>query len=199
MTRRFTDFPAGDAILPNDVRLFSDAQYREMWPPDKRVGCDAGSDVAAIRSISRDRMVTALVSTRQTLQISSDGSATSSNKGPATRSPRISNCCDRQYARGSSCEGFLELVERDLYAIWWGPPIAAGWIGPEPVRRRLDRDLQIQLAETGRRLWVLDVTSDLGILKLCGGNALDGSWREQVEFGSALVFPYANCGPARDD
>ena len=27
VTRRFTDFPPGDAILPNDVLLFSDAQY----------------------------------------------------------------------------------------------------------------------------------------------------------------------------
>src|SRR5262249_35487450 len=26
--RRFMDFPSGDAILPNDVLLFSDAQYR---------------------------------------------------------------------------------------------------------------------------------------------------------------------------
>ena len=28
VTRRFTDFPPGEAILPNDVLLFSDAQYR---------------------------------------------------------------------------------------------------------------------------------------------------------------------------
>src|SRR5207245_6125844 len=27
VTRRFTDFPSGEAILPNDVLLFSDAQY----------------------------------------------------------------------------------------------------------------------------------------------------------------------------
>src|SRR6202034_4717397 len=29
MTRRFTDFPAGEAILPNDVLLFSDTQFRQ--------------------------------------------------------------------------------------------------------------------------------------------------------------------------
>ncbi len=29
VTRRFTDFPPGDAIVPNDVLLFSDAQYRK--------------------------------------------------------------------------------------------------------------------------------------------------------------------------
>src|SRR5205814_2878988 len=32
-TKRFTDFPAGDAILPNDVLLFSEAQYRRGQPP----------------------------------------------------------------------------------------------------------------------------------------------------------------------
>src|SRR5450432_2084324 len=31
--RRFTDFPAGDAILPNDVLLFSDAQYSHQLAP----------------------------------------------------------------------------------------------------------------------------------------------------------------------
>ena len=28
VTRRFTDFAPGEAVLPNDVLLFSDAQYR---------------------------------------------------------------------------------------------------------------------------------------------------------------------------
>src|SRR6202035_4095162 len=33
MTRRFTDFPAGDAVLPNDVLLFSDAQLQRPQAP----------------------------------------------------------------------------------------------------------------------------------------------------------------------
>src|SRR5258707_1685634 len=33
VTRRFADFPSGDAILPNDVLLFSDAQYRRGQAP----------------------------------------------------------------------------------------------------------------------------------------------------------------------
>ena len=31
--RRFTDFPSGDAIPPNDVLLFSDAQYQRGVAP----------------------------------------------------------------------------------------------------------------------------------------------------------------------
>ena len=34
VTRRFTDFPAGEAIAPNDVMLFSDAQYRQALTAD---------------------------------------------------------------------------------------------------------------------------------------------------------------------
>src|SRR5438477_12452723 len=33
MKRRFTDFPSGDAIRPNDVQLFSDAQLRQGQAP----------------------------------------------------------------------------------------------------------------------------------------------------------------------
>ena len=71
VTRRFTDFPSGEAILPNDVLLFSDAQYRRHQAPAPDLGRFA-DDPRPIRSIGQDRMVTGLVSARRTLQISSD-------------------------------------------------------------------------------------------------------------------------------
>ena len=37
-TRRFTDFPAGDAIAPNDILLFSEAQLREQASADLHGG-----------------------------------------------------------------------------------------------------------------------------------------------------------------
>ena len=51
MTRRFTDFAPGDAILPNDVLLFSDAQYPGRPAPRPRRYA-AG---ARLRSIRRPR------------------------------------------------------------------------------------------------------------------------------------------------
>jgi oxazoline/thiazoline synthase len=50
------------------------------------------------------------------------------------------------------------------------------------------RDLQIQFAETGRRLWVLDVTSDLGIPSFVAVTHWTENSREQVEFGSGAHF-----------
>ena len=96
-------------------------------------------------------------------------------------------------------QGFLELVERDAYAIWWynrlqRPEVDLGQFDDSYVR-----DLQTQLAETGRRLWVLDVTSDLGIPTLCGDDALDAerAGKYRVRFRRALR--YANRLVARAD
>ena len=36
--RRFKDFPKGEAIAPNSILLFSDAQYRAEHGPDARSG-----------------------------------------------------------------------------------------------------------------------------------------------------------------
>src|SRR4029453_10228026 len=60
-------------------------------------------------------------------------------------------------------QGFLELVERDAYAIWWYNRSQRAEVDLAQFDDPYIRDLKIQLAETGRRLWLLDVTSDLGI------------------------------------
>jgi len=69
--RRFTDFAPGEAILPNDVLLFSDAQSLPVEPPSDEFGRDTDRS-GSIRSIRQDRMVTSVVAARRTLQISSD-------------------------------------------------------------------------------------------------------------------------------
>ncbi len=60
-------------------------------------------------------------------------------------------------------QGFLELVERDAYAIWWYNRLKRPPVNLDMFNDSYVRDLQIQLAESGKRLWVLDITSDLGI------------------------------------
>src|SRR5438128_5550103 len=60
-------------------------------------------------------------------------------------------------------QGFLELVERDAYAIWWYNRLQRAEVDLAQLDDSYIRDLQTQFAANGRRLWVLDVTSDLGI------------------------------------
>ena len=75
--------------------------------------------------------------------------------------------------------------------------------GPEVDLSQFDdsyvRDLQTQLAETGRRLWVLDVTSDLGIPSFVAVTHWMDNGQENIEFGSGAHFDTPNRLAARAD
>jgi oxazoline/thiazoline synthase len=111
-------------------------------------------------------------------------------RGPgAGQAVADSNGC----AAGNSLEeaivqGFLELVERDSYAIWWYNRLQR----PEVDLGQLDdsyaRDLQVQLAETGRKVWMLDVTNDLGIPSYVAISHRIEDSHEHIEFGSGSHF-----------
>ena len=79
-------------------------------------------------------------------------------------------------------------MERDAYAIWWYNRLQR----PEVDLGQFDdfyvRDLQKELGETGRRLWVLDVTSDLGIPTFVAVTHWIRDGRENIEFGSGAHF-----------
>ena len=162
VTRRFGDFPPGDAIAPNDVMLFSEAQFsRRDTPRDQR---RHAPDAASVRPFGRDGLDAGLVVARQVLQISADQPVVLFLSAARRAFMADSNGC----AAGNTLEeaivqGFLELVERDSYAIWWYNRL----LRPELDLSQFDdpyiRDLRVQLAETGRKTWMLDVTNDLGI------------------------------------
>jgi len=85
-------------------------------------------------------------------------------------------------------QGFLELVERDAYAIWWYNRLQRPAVELDSFHDPYLRHLKDQLAATGRRLWVLDVTSDLGIPSCVAvAHWVDGH-REHMEFGSGAHF-----------
>jgi ribosomal protein S12 methylthiotransferase accessory factor len=85
-------------------------------------------------------------------------------------------------------QGFLELVERDSYAIWWYNRLRR----PEVDLRQFDdsyiRDLQTQFGETGRRVWLLDITSDLGIPSYVALSHATENSQDVIEFGSGSHF-----------
>jgi ribosomal protein S12 methylthiotransferase accessory factor len=187
VTRRFTDFPSGDAILPNDVLLFSDAQSRrdqsmidqDESPAPAPFDRSAETEWSPVWSLRDERF-----------KYLPTGLLYFFYKGPAAYwSHADSNGC----AAGNTLEeaivqGFLELVERDAYAIWWynrfqRPEVDLGQFDDSYIR-----DLQTQLAETGRRLWVLDVTSDLGIPSFVTVAHWMEDSQEFIDFGSGAHF-----------
>ena len=110
-------------------------------------------------------------------------------RGPGGEIHADSNGC----AAGNTLEeaivqGFLELVERDAYAIWWYNRLQRAEVDLGQFDDSYVRDLQTQLAETGRRLWVLDITSDLGIPSFVAIAHWMENGQENIEFGSGAHF-----------
>ncbi|MFL6806866.1 MAG: TOMM precursor leader peptide-binding protein [Xanthobacteraceae bacterium] len=183
--RRFSDFPPGDAILPNDVLLFSDAQYRrgqaptpdfdaQMPAPFDRSSKIEWSPVWSLRDKRFKYLPTSLLYFFHT--------------GPGQIDADSNGCAAGNTLEEAIVQGFLELVERDAYAIWWynrlqRPQVDLGRFDDSYVR-----DLQSQLAESGRRLWVLDVTSDLGIPTFVAILHWMHDSQENIEFGSGAHF-----------
>ena len=188
VTRRFTDFPPGDAILPNDVLLFSDAQYRADQEPTGVEGTptpepfDRSAEVewSPVWSLRDERFKYLPTSLLYFFY----------RGGPTTGQVHAdSNGC----AAGNTLEeaivqGFLELVERDSYAIWWYNRLQRAEVDLAQCDDSYVRDLQIQLAETGRRLWVIDITSDLGIPSFVAMSHAKQDSHDFVEYGSGSHF-----------
>jgi oxazoline/thiazoline synthase len=85
-------------------------------------------------------------------------------------------------------QGFLELVERDSYAIWWYNRARRPEVDLDAFDDSYVRDLKLQLGATGRRLWVLDITTDLGIPSFVAMSHALEDGQDFVEYGSGSHF-----------
>jgi oxazoline/thiazoline synthase len=182
--RRFTDFPSGDAILPNDVLLFSDAQYRQLPasdvqeshppPPFDRSEAIEWSPVWSLRDNRFRYLPTGLLYFfhRGAGQIQADSNG----------------CAAGNTLDEAIVQGFLELVERDAYAIWWYNRLQRSAVDLAHFDDSFVRELQARLTDADRRLWVLDVTSDLGIPSFVAITHWMQNGQENIEFGSGAHF-----------
>jgi len=187
MSRRFTDFPAGDAILPNDVLLFSDAQYQHQLAPTSEMqdshpvpapfDQSAKGDWSPVWSL-RDQRFKYLPTSLLYFFYGGPGAFHADSNG----------CAAGNTVEEAIVQGFLELVERDSYAIWWYNRVQRAEVALGQFHDSYVRDLRTQLAETGRRLWVLDVTSDLGVPTYVAILHWMQNGQENIEFGSGAHF-----------
>ena len=166
-SRRFVDFPAGDAIPPDDILLSSDMPFDSSaeieWSP-----------VWSLRDERFKHVPTGL------LYFFHDASAQF-------------NACSNGCAAGNTLEeailqGFLELVERDAYAIWWYNRLQRAEIDLDRLGDSYIRDLRTQFAAMGRGLWVLDVTSDIDIPVVMAVSHWNEDGQERIEFAAGAHF-----------
>jgi bacteriocin biosynthesis cyclodehydratase domain-containing protein len=182
---RFTDFPKGEAIHPNDVQLFSNTQlnqppadptsHEHMVPPV----FDPSAEIewSPVWSL-RDQRFRYLPTSLLYFFYSGPGHLPSDTNGCAAGNTR----------EEAIVQGFLELVERDAYATWWYNRVPRPAVDLRQFNDYYVGDLQTQLAEAGRRLWVLDVTNDLGIPTFVAMARWMDEGRESMEFGSGAHF-----------
>ena len=166
-SRRFVDFPAGDAILPDDILLSSDTPF----DPSAEI---EWSPVWSLRDERFRHVPTGL------LYFFHDASA-------------HFNACSNGCAAGNTVEeailqGFLELVERDAYAIWWYNRLQRAEIDLDRLGDSYIRDLRTQFAAMGRGLWVLDVTSDIDIPVVMAVSHWNEDGQEHIEFAAGAHF-----------
>jgi bacteriocin biosynthesis cyclodehydratase domain-containing protein len=184
ITRRFTDFPSGDVVPPNDVQLFSDAQYRSPTDePDDSHRVPAPFDPSTKMEWSpvwslRDQRFKYLPTSLLYFFYG----------GPAALPADSNGCAAGNTLEEAIVQGFLELVERDAYAIWWYNRSQRSEVDLSHFNDSYIRDLQTQLADTGRRLWVLDITSDLGVPTYVAILHWMQNGHENIEFGSGAHF-----------
>jgi oxazoline/thiazoline synthase len=183
--RRFIDFSPDEAIAPNDVLLFSEAQLQrdrlpdamepeappELFDPSAKIDW---SPVWSLRDGCFKHLPTSILYFFY--------------RGPAPFGADSNGCAAGNTREEAIVQGFLELVERDAYAIWWYNRLQRPELDLDQFDDSYIRDLRKQLTQTGRKLWVLDITSDLGIPTFIAITHWMQDGRENIEFGSGAHF-----------
>lgn len=163
-TARFKDL-AGAALHPNACMLFSDRQYAERaeWN-----GRESKSNSVPVPFDPEAEMEwTPLWSlTRQEVRYLP--TAFCYYNYPEKRGISSCRACSNGNAAGNTLEeailqGFLELVERDAVALWWYNRIPRPGVNLDTFDEPYLRELSAYLRDRSRTLWVLDLTTDLGI------------------------------------
>jgi bacteriocin biosynthesis cyclodehydratase domain-containing protein len=184
-TRRFADFPAGDAILPNDILLLSEAQHAqgrdrasrsgEGWRFDPSAEME-WSPVWSLRDERFKHLPTGL------LYFFHDAS------GDQGISADTNGCAAGNRVEEAIVHGFLELIERDACAIWWYNRLRRAEIDLDELGDDYLRDARARFAAMGRGLRVLDVTSDLGIPAVVAVAHWQKDARDCVRFAAGAHF-----------
>ncbi|HEY3794870.1 MAG TPA: TOMM precursor leader peptide-binding protein [Bradyrhizobium sp.] len=180
--RRFTDFAAGDAILANDVQLFSEAQFRARHEPAEDgshpvpdpIDPSAKIEWSPAWSLRYQRF--RYLPTGLCYFFYRDFHADSNG------------CAAGNTLQEAIVQGFLELVERDAYAIWWYNRLRRSEVDLDEFDDSYIRDIKTQFTGAGRRLWVLDVTNDLGVPTYVTIMHWIKDGQENIEFGSGAHF-----------
>ncbi len=166
VARRFSEFAGGEeAIHPNDVQLFSENQLDNaesinakghpynIVPP--RLDPDAKIDWTPVWSLTQQR--------RRYLPTSILYSMLPEERGPADLVADSNGCAAGNTLEEAILQGFYELTERDAFAVWWYNRLRVPAVDLSSFDDEYLGSAPDYYGRHERDLWMLDVTSDIGI------------------------------------
>ena len=177
---------SGEAIHPNDVQLFSDDQLDNAESINakghpynvvpSRLAPDAQIDWTPVWSLTHER--------HRYLPTSMLYSMPAERRGTADLIADSNGCAAGNTLEEAILQGFYELVERDAFAIWWYNRLRV----PGVELASFDDDYLASATDYyGRRdreLWMLDVTSDIGIPTFVALSRSPNAQTEDIIYGA---------------
>ena len=168
--KRFNDFTGSEAAIhPNEIQLFSETQLdnaASINAPDKtkphpynvvppRLDPDAEIDWTPVWSLCRQRHCY--------LPTSMLYSMAPEQRGEFDLIADSNGCAAGNTREEAILQGFYELAERDAFAIWWYNRLQAPAVDLDSFNDEYLSAAARYYARYEREVWVLDVTSDIGI------------------------------------
>ena len=185
--RRFTEFANGEeAIHPNDVQLFSDNQLDNAKSINgdghpynivpSRFDPDSEIDWTPVWSLTQQR--------HRYLPTSMLYSMPAEQRGPADLIADSNGCAAGNTMEEAILQGFYELVERDAFAIWWYNRLRVPAVDLSSFDDEYLASASQHYARYQRDLWLLDVTSDIGIPTFVALSRRPGGPTEDIIYGA---------------
>jgi len=185
--RRFSQFIGEDeAIHPNDVQLFSENQLdnagalnAEGHPYNvvpARLDPETEIDWTPVWSLTRQR--------HRYLPTSMLYSMPAEARGPQDLIADSNGCAAGNTLEEAILQGFYELAERDAFAIWWYNRLRVPAVDLSSFDDDYLASAPDYYSRRDRDLWVLDVTSDVGIPTFVALSRRPSGPTEEIIYGA---------------
>ncbi len=185
--KRFVEFAGDDAAVhPNDIQLFSDHQLDNAKSINakghpynvvpQRLDPNAEIEWTPVWSLTHRR--------HRYLPTSMLYSMPADQRGPADLIADSNGCAAGNTLEEAILQGFYELVERDAFAIWWYNRLQV----PAVDLSSFDDDYLASAADYygkhERDVWMLDVTSDIGVPTFVALSRKPNAQTEDIIYGA---------------
>ena len=185
--KRFVELAGGnEAIHPNHVQLFSDHQLDDARSINAkghpynvvpaRLDPDAEIDWTPVWSLTQQR--------HRYLPTSMLYSMPAEERGPADLIADSNGCAAGNTLEEAILQGFLELAERDAFAIWWYNRLRVPAVDLSSFDDAYLASASDRYARHERDVWMLDITSDIGIPAFVALSRRPDAQTEDIIYGA---------------